>query len=130
MEVIIFKGYWSISNVRAMPEYLFIYADNDIKRGRGGQAIIRDEPNTIGIPTKKLPNNYRDSFYSDDEYSDNCAKIDKAIKDIEDKMKKYKGIVIPAAGYGTGLAKLDKYAPKTLEYINLKIQYIRSLHNL
>ena len=128
MEVIIFKGFWTVEDVRKMPNHLFIFGDNDIKRGRGGQAIIRDEPNTAGIPTKKVPNNLPSAFYTDDEYDSNIAKIDKSLEAIIASVKeeKYKGIVLPEKGFGTGLAKLATKAPKTLQYINEKIEMLKS----
>ena len=61
----IFKGFWTLEDVASKPDYLLIYGDNDVKRGHGGQAIIRDLPNTAGIPTKKYPNNNPASFYTD-----------------------------------------------------------------
>lgn len=123
MEAIIFEGFWTIEDVRSMPNYLFIFGDNDLKYGKRGQAIIRDEPNSMGIPTKKEPNNRITSFYTDSEYDENIRKIDQAINSIlcEVKNKKYTGIVLPKDGLGTGLAKLSIYAPKTLEYIQSKI---------
>ncbi len=121
MIVKIFKGYWTINDVRNMSDYLFVFGDNDIKVGKGGQAIIRDEPNTIGIPTKKYPNNKTSSFYYDTEYNENIIKIDNAINNIIKKSNNYKGIILPEDGFGTGLAKLHINAPKTLEYINKRI---------
>lgn len=82
MEIKIFKGYWTINDVKKMSDYLFVFGDNDIKLGKGGQAIIRDEPNTIGIPTKKYPNNKSNSFYYDTQYEQNIIKIDRAINNI------------------------------------------------
>lgn len=51
----IFEGYWTVNDARSNKNSLFVYGDNDIKKGKKGQAIIRDEPNAIGIPTKKYP---------------------------------------------------------------------------
>lgn len=124
MEVIIFDGFWSIDDVKSLPNYIFIFGDNDVKRGKRGQAIIRDEVNAMGIPTKKEPTNRITSFYKDTEYDDNIKKIDLAIDAIlsEVKDKNYDGIVLPKDGFGTGLAKLNVYAPKTLEYIQSRIE--------
>ncbi len=121
MEIIIFEGFWNVDDVQEMNEYLFLFGDNDIERGKGGQAIIRDEPNTCGIPTKKYPSYRPDSFYSDEELDENICKIDKAFENVLEKAKNYKGIVLPKDGFGTGLAELPTRAPKTLEYINKKI---------
>jgi hypothetical protein len=131
-KIIIYNGFWSIDDVRKMNDYLFIYGDNDIKKGKLGQAIIRDEPNTIGIPTKKLPSNNKNAFYYDDEYDTNIKKIDVAIENIIIKLnnnKNYKGIVLPEKGLGIGLAKLNIYAPLTLKYLCLKIEELKKRLN-
>jgi len=123
MEVCIFDGFWTVEDVRDYPEYLFIFGDNDVNMGKKGQAIIRDEPNAAGIPTKKFPNFAQSSFYTDRDYEQNIIKIDKAIEKILLRVKNegYKGIVLPKDGLGTGLSKLNVYAPKTFEYLNKKI---------
>lgn len=110
--------FWTREYVDSMPDYLFVYGDNDIKKGKGGQAIIRGASNSIGVPTKKKPSMGIDSFYTDTEYDQNVEKINIAYAKIIEKGKKYKGIIISSFGYGTGLAKLNEYAPKTLKYIN------------
>ncbi len=130
MKIITFDGYWTIDTVRSMPKYLFVFGDNDVKKGTGGQAIIRHEENAIGIPTKKLPNNAKTSFYTDDEYESNISKIDNAIEEIFIKVKEedYEGIVLPIDGFGTGLAKLKDYAPRTLIYLENKIEEIKNTY--
>jgi hypothetical protein len=40
MEIIIFEGFWNIDDVQELNEYLFLFGDNDIGRGKGGQAVI------------------------------------------------------------------------------------------
>lgn len=123
MEIITFKGYWTINDVQNMNKYLFVFGDNDVKYGKKGQAIIRDEPNTIGIPTKKIPNYNKTSYYYDLEYEDNIKKINDAFDKLDEIIKsgKYVGIVFPEDGIGTGLAKLNENAPMTLKYIEEKI---------
>ncbi len=122
MEVIIFEGFWTIQDTRKLSQYIFIYGDNDIHKGKKGQAIIRDEPNAFGISTKKEPNNKSTSFYRDDEYDKNVIKINDAFENIYKHLNGYKGIILPKDGIGTGLARLNEFAPKTLAYINEKIQ--------
>ncbi len=55
-QVLIWKGFWSSKDCRQHREYLFVYGDNDQRKGVGGQAVIRNEPNASGISTKKQPN--------------------------------------------------------------------------
>ena len=123
MKVIIFKGYWTVSDVQNNKKYLFIFGDNDIEKGKKGQAIIRDEDNAIGIPTKKIPSYSKEAYYYDKDYDDNKYKIDFAINKILNIARNghFDGIVLPEDGIGTGLANLNLNAPKTLEYINAKI---------
>lgn len=120
MKVLIFDGFWNIDDTKKYSDYIFIYGDNDIHKGKGGQAIIRDQKNSMGIPTKKFPNNNYSSFYNDDEYEQNKLKIKKAVIDILKKLKtnkKYIGIILPKDGLGTGLSKLPSKAPKTYKYL-------------
>ena len=123
MDIIYFNGFWTISDTKTYSNYLFIFGDNDLKQGKKGQSIIRDQPNTIGIPTKKKPSSYKSSYYYDTEYEENSKKIDIAFEEIIIKIRngKYKGIILPENGIGTGLAKLQINAKNTLKYIENKI---------
>lgn len=118
------NNYWTVEDCRNNPTYLFVFGDNDQKFGKKGQAVIRDETNSIGIPTKKYPSYHRSSYYTDNEYETNCKKIDKAFDNLELLAinNDYNVIVFPKDGLGTGLSKLDVYAPRTLLYINKKIE--------
>lgn len=124
MDVIYFNGFWTNQDTKTYSNYLFIFGDNDLKQGKKGQSIIRDQPNTIGIPTKKKPSSYPSSYYYDIEYEENIKKIDKAFEEILSRLKNedFKGIILPENGIGTGLAKLQINAKKTLKYIENKIQ--------
>lgn len=115
------RYWWTTTDVKNFREYLFVYGDNDLQYGKGGQAIIRDEDNTFGIPVKKKPTTSEDAYYTDDEFTDNVKKIDKSVSELYKLMSKktYTNIVFPYDGIGTGLAKLSTLAPKTFEYLNL-----------
>ena len=54
--------------LRKHPNSVFVFGDNLIRKGKGGAAILRDEPNTYGFITKKFPNNRDESFYRPEEY--------------------------------------------------------------
>ena len=43
----VFKGFWSVDDVIKSPNKIFIYGDNDLRTGLGGQAIIRNESKRI-----------------------------------------------------------------------------------
>ena len=75
-----FKGFWTRDDAMKHPDWLFIFGDNNLKEGFGGQAIIRGLPNALGIPTKKDPGNDITSFYNDNELESNKIKISQSIK--------------------------------------------------
>lgn len=117
MRIEIYSGNWNSKIVQKYPNKMFIFGDNNISEGEGGQAVIRNEPNAYGIPTKKYPNFDPRSFYTDKEFEENKYHIDKAITKIMSKSKNYDVIVLPENGFGTGLARLESRAPKTFEYV-------------
>lgn len=113
--------------VRANPYVLYLFGDNDIRKGLGGQAKeMRGEPNAMGISTKKLPNNKPEAFKTDDEYSQNCLIILEDIHRIRMRILEksytnpYKALVIPPIGMG--LANLPKNAPKTYYFLTQQLE--------
>ena len=113
----IFKGFWTVEDVAKAPNKIFIYGDNDMQTGLGGQAIIRNESNTLGIRTKKKPSHEKDAYYTDSEFEDNKKKILKDIKKISDELLFGTIIVFSEGGCGTGRAKLKEKAPKTFQFL-------------
>ena len=92
-KVIIWLHDWACTNCKENPRYLFVYGDNLLHRGRKGQAIIRNEPNTIGIVTKKRPSMDDDAFYYQQDYDAAVANIHTSIHTIETLMT-YKVILL------------------------------------
>ena len=131
MIVKIWKGYWTLQDVQDNDDFIFIFGDNDVRVGKGGQAIIRGEKNAMGIPTKKYPGYNPKAYYTDTEISTNKIKIDNAINNIVYKLKnnnaQYKGIILPEDGLGTGLADLKNKAPETFGYLNKKIKELTNI---
>ena len=113
----IFNGNWTLSDIKSNPKKIFVFGDNNLRYGKGGQAIIRDLSNTIGLRTKKAPNNQLSSFYSDSDLEENKKNIIEDILTIKDLQLKGNIIVFSNGGYGTGLSKLKENAPKTFEYL-------------
>lgn len=108
---------------------LFVFGDNDVGFGKKGQAIIRDCPNAMGIPTKKRPILKKEAFYTDTEFHENCVKIDKAITRITNTFlgsEAYKVLMFPGAGLGVGLAQLDTRAPRTYAYLLTQIRALEA----
>jgi hypothetical protein len=117
MKVELFNGFWTIDDVKNNPEKIFVYGDNNARVGKGGQAIIRDLPNTIGIRTKKGPSNKPAAFYNDSDYIINCNYITEDAIKIRSKLLTGSKIVFSKDGYGTGLARLKETAPKTYKFL-------------
>ena len=121
-KICLFSGYWKVSDCIENPKSLFLFGDNDLKRGKKGQAIIRDCVNTHGIPTKKFPSNNHDAYYSDDQYDENCKKIIMGFVTMIKKSSDYQEIAFPGDGFGTGLAQLGTKAPQTFAFLNTLIE--------
>lgn len=96
--------------LQAEPKKLFVFGDNFARDGYGGQAKeMRDELNSVGIPTKHSPNNYWWAFF-DDAYYDFW--IEQSTPDWM-RLFLHDGVIVwPEDGIGTGLADLPNRAPK------------------
>ncbi|MGD9630666.1 MAG: hypothetical protein AB7V18_15620 [Pyrinomonadaceae bacterium] len=120
------SAYTTREEVRSNPHKLFVFGDNLQRRGLGGQAReMRGEPNAIGIPTKKRPARTPDSYFTDEEFDDNRAAIDRAFLEIVERLLASVGpsiLVIPSAGLGTGRAELEQRAPRTFAYLEKKLR--------
>lgn len=105
--------------VREHRNRIFLFGDNLTRSGFGGQAAaMRGEPNLVGIPTKKIPSNSEDAFFTDAEFEQNKAAIDHSFQLLSAKSSATNQIiVIPADGIGTGRAQLEIRAPLTFAYL-------------
>lgn len=109
--------------VRANPDKTFLFGDNLLRRGYGGQAAaVRGEPNAVGIPTKKKPSMGPDAFFTDAEFEQNKAAIDRAFATLAEAVTdSSRTIVVPSDGLGTGRAQMQKRAPKTFAYLQKRL---------
>lgn len=129
---IIRQKFISRADVQANPEKIYIFGDNDQRKGLGGQAEeMRGEPNAIGIRVKKEPKKEETtSFYTDDEYKENIVKINEDINKIRtEAILKGKTIIIPEDGIGTGLSALEAHAPKTYNFLVRVLEYVEDYIN-
>lgn len=96
--------------LQAEPEKLFVFGDNFSRRGYGEQASeMRGEPNAVGISTKKRPSMEEDAFLTDESIVRWGFYSGAAIT----KLLAFEGVIVwPAVGIGTGLAGLEKRAPR------------------
>lgn len=113
------KEFYSEELCRLNPNTLFVFGDNLICKGKGGQAIIRSEPNTLGIATKALPYTHKRSFFDDN----NPSHYKYLLEDIARLQyhlhihSEYNQIVLPYAGLGTGLSEMPQRAPKLFKLL-------------
>jgi hypothetical protein len=115
------------SNLKANPASLYLFGDNDVRKGLGGQAKeMRGEPNAIGISTKKLPARGEEAYKSDAELEENkkiiTEDINKAI--AEWNTGKYNKLVIPQMG--VGLAELPTRAPETYKFLQQELKRLEN----
>ncbi len=111
------------SELKANPTTLYLFGDNDIRRGLGGQAKeMRGEPNAVGVSTKKLPARSEEAYKSDTELEKNkkiiTNDINKAI--AEWNTRKYNKLIIPQMG--VGLAELPTRAPETYKFLQQELK--------
>jgi hypothetical protein len=121
--IIVTEKWYSVQECLDNPKNIYIFGDNTKQYGKGGQAQIRDCPNSYGIPTKRLPTMSDDAFFNDDELMDTYL-LAQSISLLEDRIKKDKyddyNYIFPKDGLGTGLAQLKLKAPginKLLAYV-------------
>lgn len=117
-----FCDVFSVELCRANPDKIYVFGDNLLKRGKGGQAVIRDEPNTFGIPTKRAPSMAEGSFFSDKP--DEARAITEVLGELLKLMQDGKTLVFPAAGLGTGLAQLEQRSPLIWKYLNYSLTHL------
>lgn len=72
------------------PNEIFVFGDNLLRKGLGGAASLRYEPNVYGFITKKYPSNNVDAFYATTEYitiyKKEISNLIKQIKNNPDKI--------------------------------------------
>ena len=125
MKVYIYEHFWTDDSVSKDKNSLYIFGDNDAGKGCKGQAVIRYLPNAMGIPTKKFPSMALSSFYTDDELDKNKDTITGAIEKIKKESVNYESVVFPKDGFGTGLAMLKTAAPKTFEFLEGQVEFLK-----
>jgi len=114
--------------LRSEPATLFVFGDNLQRRGLGGQAKeMRGEPNAVGIPTKRAPSMRPDAFFSDADLFDFAWDSDREFARLMDHMEAGGLVVLPADGIGTGLADLERRAPRVWERLQMRIQELKDV---
>lgn len=127
MDTFISRGY-SIPQCKHYNKTLFVFSDNEERSGTADQAVIRDQPNAIGIAVCKTFKNY----YTDEEYSMNCIMIDSDIKRIKAYAEENEltSIGFPKDGIGSTVGFLTVRAPKTFCYLTMRLLEEFQFNNL
>lgn len=106
------------ADVKANRNKVYVFGDNVQRVGTGGQAVIRNNSNAMGIATKLAPSMENSAFMSDKDLTKNKSIIDADIAKIKATGKT---VVLPKDGLGTGLAKLKEKAPQTYAYLKQRL---------
>lgn len=101
-------------DLRANPDVLYVFGDNEARVGMGGQAgEMRGEPNAVGVPTLAAPG----QPWREDDADRQCKVIDKNLAPVIKALTQGKTVVFPLDGIGTGIAELERRAPSTFAYL-------------
>ena len=108
--------------VKNNPNKLFVFGDNMLRYGKGGQAIIRDLPNTLGIVTKRAPRTDEFAYFSDAD-----DEMDAMLQDIRklyliNRCNVFTHIVFPTKGIGTGRAHMKSKSPMLYKMMKNKLE--------
>ena len=95
------------ADLQAKPDEYFVFGDNAIRVGLGGQAkAMRGEPNALGVATLYQPG----KFY--DPADPICiAVVASDLAQVARQLGYGKTVNVPRDGLGTGLARLPENAP-------------------
>jgi hypothetical protein len=126
MEVVLYSGWYSPALCQRHPEKAFVFGDNLRRFGKGGQAIIRDEENAVGVATKRKPAMTEASFFAEGNEDDLDAVLDD-IGRVWSMLKAGKVVVIPVTGdglvsLGRERAELPERAPSIYAAIETHIK--------
>lgn len=100
------------------PDSYFIFGDNLVRTGRGGQAAeMRGEPNAIGVATKRFPNNDETAFFSDSMSERDHRFVKRDLMGVIGLWMLGVQIYASKHGLGTERAELKTRAPKLYNMI-------------
>lgn len=117
------------SDARAERDKLFLFGDNELRKGLGGLAgELRGEPNAHGVRTKALPSMVKGAFWYDDDFD----RVTSLIKEDLQKPLRWvaagKTVVIPRNGIGVRLARLPENAPNVYEFMMRKFELLEQIN--
>lgn len=121
--IVVQSKWFTRQDIRNNTDKIYVWGSNLTGTGgknnpKSGQAFAcLDEPNCIGIPTKRKPSMAPDSFLTDADLLEMVPIYDKLFEQIEECLKVGLVVVWPGDGIGTGRAALRSYAPAIWNYL-------------
>ena len=119
---IVYVDHYTRAAVQADRNVLWMFGDNLAERGKGrgaGQAeACRDEPNAIGIPTKRHPSMQDYAFLQNSDLERVRAVAIPRFRRAAAHLAAGGTIVLPTAGIGTGRAQLAERAPAIATWLD------------
>lgn len=109
--------WWTPVHARLIPNVMMVFGDNLDRVGKGGQAIIRDEPNAVGIATKRSCAEYFDGRLEDVQ-----AMIGDMMR-VEGILRTRQAVLFPINADGTtslgcGLSQLPERCPAMYQLLD------------
>jgi len=99
----------TVKECKKNPDKIYVFGDNSIRKGKKGQAVIRDCPNTFGVATKRFPSMKYGSFFNDSREDE--AIVFNDLYRLRELAYNGKTIVFPKDGLGLGLANMGLHSP-------------------
>lgn len=129
MPLLVFEPLYTISRIRAEPNAVFLFGDNNLRKGKKGQAIIRDEPNVLGIRTKWLPSTVAQAYFYDSQLGQTLPLVEHDLDVAEELLRLGTTLYVPVGGIGTGLANLSVNSPALFTYICDRLNQLEQTYN-
>lgn len=112
--------------IQENPNVLYLFGDNTISKGLGGQAKeMRGEPNTVGVVTKRFPDTTDSSYFTDEDYETFKAFTNQGFRDVITYIVTYKPIAVVEPPLGVGLADLPNRAPRCYECLRFMLDRLK-----
>ena len=113
MNVLIEEKWYSIGMLSENLKHLYIFGDNTMCIGNGGQAQIRDCYNSMGVATKRAPAMTDDAFFGDTEkdYINLLNDLVRLSMLLKNPLYDDWTLVFPIDGLGTGLSQMPLRSP-------------------
>lgn len=123
---LIFQSRIYRADLRANPNVIYVYGDNEERWGLGGQAKeMRGEPNALGVATLKAPG----VFWTDANANHQNAIIDTDMRPVFRALRDGRTVAFPLDGVGSGLADLERRSPLTWRHLQHRIQQMKDRAN-